>query len=118
MFFNITHELIFATLIILLLNTNNGLIFNYWIKKIHLLASLHNSGNNMIQLVSVDILKLKHLVTMATSQMEYNFRKGRTENGPGILIINKRFEFIINRANREKTTFWYYCKYTKTKGIQ
>jgi hypothetical protein len=57
-------------------------------------------------------------VTMATSQMEYNFRKGRTDTVPGILIINRRFEFIINRANREKTTFWYYCKYRKTKGVQ
>ena len=32
---------------------------------------------------------------MATSQMEYNFRKGRTENGPGINIINERLKFII-----------------------
>ena len=64
--------------------------FNYWIKKINLLASLRNSGNNMIQLVIVDILKLKHLVTMATSQMEYNFRKGQTQNGPVLAQLTNR----------------------------
>ena len=56
---------------------------------------------------------------MATSQLPANFysRQGRIETGPGILIIDARWEFVFNRANKEKTTFWLYCKHRKTKGI-
>ena len=50
-------------------------------------------------------------------QMEYRFRRGRKETNPGILIFNEKFEFMVNRMNKEMTTFWYYCKYRKTKGI-
>ena len=72
----------------------------------------------ILLLVDFDIPKVKLLLTKATSRMDYCFRNGRKENGPGILIINTKFEFIINRANREKMKCWYYCKYRKTKGIQ
>ena len=54
---------------------------------------------------------------MATSQIDYYFRQGRKETNPGILVINKKWEFIVNRGNRLMTTFWYYCKHSKTKGI-
>ena len=54
---------------------------------------------------------------MATSQIEYYFRRGRKDTTPGILVIHKKFELIVNITNREKTTFWYACKYRKTKGI-
>ena len=50
-------------------------------------------------------------------QMEYRFRRGRKETNAGILIFNEKFEFLVNRINKEMTTFWYYCKYRKTKGI-
>ena len=54
---------------------------------------------------------------MATEQAVYCFRRGRKETGPGILIIESKWELIINKSNKEKTTFWYRCKYRKTKGI-
>ena len=54
--------------------------------------------------------------TMAASQLPANFyfRQGRIETGPGILIIDSRWKFVVNRANKEKTTFWLYCKHRKT----
>ena len=52
-----------------------------------------------------------------TGQMEYRFRRGRKETNAGILIFKEKFEFLVNRINKEMTTFWYYCKHRKTKGI-
>ena len=42
---------------------------------------------------------------MATSQLPANFyfRQGRIETGPGILIIDARWEFVVKRANKETT---------------
>ena len=69
--------------------------------------------------VIVTFLSCYIVETMATSQLPANFysRQGRIETGPGILIIDARWEFVVNRANKEKTTFWLYCKHRKTKGI-
>ena len=50
-------------------------------------------------------------------KMEYRFRRGRKETNAGILIFNEKFEFMVNSINKEITTFWYCCKYCKTKGI-
>ena len=47
----------------------------------------------------------------------FYFRQGKIETGPGIPIFDARWEFVVNRANKEKTTFWLYCKHRKTKGI-
>ena len=39
---------------------------------------------------------------MATSQLPANFyfRQGRIEIGPGILMFDARWEFVVNRANK------------------
>ena len=46
------------------------------------------------------VVKLSHcyiVETMATSQLPANFyfRQGRTDTGPGILIIDAKWEFVI-----------------------
>ena len=55
---------------------------------------------------------------MASYQANYYFRQGRKDSSPGILVIEKKWEFIINRSNKQMTTFWYYCRHRRTKGIQ
>ena len=56
---------------------------------------------------------------MAANQLpaNYYFRRGRKDSGPGILIIDGRWELVVNKVNKEKTTFWLYCRHRKTKGI-
>ena len=58
--------------------------------------------------------------TMTNNQLPayFYFRQGKIETGPGIPIFDARWEFVVNRANKEKTTFWLYCKHRKTKGIK
>ena len=47
---------------------------------------------------------------------KYELREGRANKGhPGILLISEKFEFLYNKANKEKTIF--YCKLRRTKGI-
>ena len=69
--------------------------------------------------VIVTLLSCYIVETMATSQLPANFyfRQGRIETGPGILIIDARWEFVVNRANKEKTTFWLNCKHRTTNSI-
>ena len=55
---------------------------------------------------------------MAYNMPKYEFREGRVNKGhPGILVISDKFEFLYNKANKEKTIFYYYCKLRRTKGI-
>ena len=39
------------------------------------------------------------------------------ESNPGMLIIEDKFEFCMNKANKQRTSFIYYCKFRQTKGI-
>ena len=41
---------------------------------------------------------------MASYQANYYFRQGRKDSSPGILVIEKKWEFIINRSNKQMTT--------------
>ena len=55
---------------------------------------------------------------MAYNMPKYEFREGRVNKGhPGILVISDKFEFLYNKANKEKTISYYYCKLGRTKGI-
>ena len=55
---------------------------------------------------------------MAFNLPKYELRQGRVNKGhPGILLISEKYEFLYNKANKEQSIFYYYCKFRRTKGI-
>ena len=55
---------------------------------------------------------------MASHQTNYYFLDGRKDTSPGILVIDQRWQFVLNKSNRDRNTFWYQCKQRKTKTIR
>ena len=57
-------------------------------------------------------------LSMAFNLPKYELRQGRVNKGhPGILLISEKYEFLYNKANKEQSIFYYYCKFRRTKGI-
>ena len=55
---------------------------------------------------------------MAFNLPKYELREGRKNKGhPGILLVDEKFEFLYNKSNKDKSVFYYYCKFRKTKGV-
>ena len=55
---------------------------------------------------------------MAFAMPKYEILSQRSsENNPGTLVVEDSFEFRVNKANKEKTVFTYYCKYFRTRSI-
>ena len=39
----------------------------------------------------------------------YEGRKGNNNDGPGILVVEGKYKFRLNKANRDRTVFTMYC---------
>ena len=49
---------------------------------------------------------------MATSQKEHYFyegRKSKNNGNPGILVVEGKYRFRVNKANKDRTIFKMYC---------
>ena len=55
---------------------------------------------------------------MAHTAPKFELRASKDpDSNPEMLIIEDKLEFCMNKSNKRKTSFIYYCKFRQTKGI-